>query len=286
MTWLRWFGYALAACLVTWGLAATVGYWLWSGGTRELERRLATFDRPLAATRYHPSELEGLPPPVQRFFRSVLTEGQPIVTTTSLEHKGEFNMGEAEDNWRPFHSRQQATASRPGFIWDARVEMMPGVLVRVHDAYIGGEGLLHAALLGLVPVADLRGTPELAEGELLRWFAEAAWYPTALLPSQGVRWEHVSDKVARATLVDGAVSATLTFTFGDDGSMEVVRAEARGRTVGGRVLLTPWEGRWSDMRVQNGMRVPMRGEVAWLTPEGRKAYWRGTVTSLSYEFAP
>jgi hypothetical protein len=28
------------------------------------------------------------------------------------------------------------------------------------------------------------------------------------------------------------------------------------------------------------MRVPMRGEVAWLLPEGDKPYWRGTVTAL------
>ena len=40
------------------------------------------------------------------------------------------------------------------------------------------------------------------------------------------------------------------------------------------------------MQTQGGMRIPMTGEVAWLTPEGRKPYWRGTITSLRYEFAP
>jgi hypothetical protein len=29
----------------------------------------------------------------------------------------------------------------------------------------------------------------------------------------------------------------------------------------------------------------MRGEVACVLPEGRKPYWRGTITSLAYEFA-
>lgn len=61
--------------------------------------------------------------------------------------------------------------------------MLPGLPARVHDAYVAGEGILHASLLGLFTVADLRGTDYIAEGELMRFFAEAAWYPTALLPS-------------------------------------------------------------------------------------------------------
>ena len=47
--------------------------------------------------------------------------------------------------------------------------------------------------------ADLLGAlGEVAQGELMRFFAEAAWYPTALLPSQGVRWQAVDDTSARA----------------------------------------------------------------------------------------
>src|SRR3712207_6139748 len=72
--------------------------------------------------------------------------------------------------------------------------VMPGLPVRVHDAYVAGEGILHASLLGLFPVVDMRGTSDVAEGELMRFFAEAAWYPTALLPSQGVRWEARSEE--------------------------------------------------------------------------------------------
>lgn len=56
--------------------------------------------------------------------------------------------------------------------------------------------------------------------------------------------------------------------------------------VAGRIEMTPWEGRWSNVQSHGGMRVPMTGEVAWLTPEGRKPYWRGTISALRYEFAP
>ena len=69
------------------------------------------------------------------------------------------------------------------------------------------------------------------------------------------------------------------------GVIDSVRAEARGRTVGKNVVMTPWEGRWSDYAERDGVRVPTRGEVAWPTPEGRRAYWRGEVTGITYESA-
>ena len=86
---------------------------------------------------------------------------------------------------------------------------------------------------------ELRGTPEVAEGELMRYFAEAAGYPTALLPSQGVRWQAIDARQAGATLTDGTLSLTLTFTFGEDGLISRVRPKARGRLVGGSPVTTP-----------------------------------------------
>ena len=122
----------------------------------------------------------------------------------------------------------------------------------------------------------------------MRFFAEAAWYPTALLPSQGVQWTAVDDRSAQATMRDGPLTLTLTFAFTDEGLMESVRAQARGRTENGQIVMRPWEGRWFDFQEQSGMRVPMRSEVAWLLPPelgGRKPYWRGAITSLRYELA-
>ena len=122
-------------------------------------------------------------------------------------HQGQFNLSETGERWLPFTSDQLVVTSRPGFDWEGRIRLLPGVNIRVHDAYIAGEGMLHAALFGWLPVVNDRA--ELARGELLRFLAEAGWYPTALLPSQGVRWDGLDDRAARATLVDGNLTATL-----------------------------------------------------------------------------
>ena len=163
--------------------------------------------------------------------------------------------------------------------------MAPALSVNVHDAYITGEGILHASLFGLVSLANLRGTPEAAQGELMRFFGETAWYPTALLPSQGVQWEAVDDTSARATLKDGKTTVTMLFRFNEDNLIESVRVEARPRMIAGEMIPTQWEGRWSNYEIRDGMRIPLDGEVVWILPEGPKPYWRGRITKLSYEFA-
>lgn len=117
----------------------------WRSGTEALRARLEASRRPIGTKTYYPSELTGLPEPVQRYFRAALRRGQHVIATVNVEHRGTFNPSETGEQWKPFVSTQRVVTQRPGFDWDARIAMMPGMTVRVHDAYIAGEGLLHAA---------------------------------------------------------------------------------------------------------------------------------------------
>ena len=285
MTWLKWFGLVVAILAVLVVALAAYGLWRWKEHSATLLAKLELARQPHAVARYDTREIEGLPAPVQRYFRAALTDGQAIVTAVSIRHAGTFNMSANGEQWKPFTSEQRVITKRPGFDWDARVMMFPCVPVHVHDAYIAGTGLLHGAVLGLVTVVDIADTPEIARGELMRFFAEAAWYPTALLPSQGVRWEAVDESSAHATLNDGPLTLTLLFRFNAEGLVDTVRAEARDRVVDGRTVAAPWQGRYWHYAMQDGMRVPQEGEAAWLLPKGDKPYWRGTTLSATYEFA-
>jgi hypothetical protein len=269
-------------------VAATFSYgaFRWNARTRELREQLEAARVPLHPRAVDFGELEGLPVVVQRYLRRVLKEGQPMVAAVSVQHNGRMNMGAASEQWKPFTSEQRVVTQRPGFDWNARISMLPGVPVRVHDAYVAGDGILHAAVLGLFTVAGASGTRDMAEGELMRFLAEAAWYPTALLPSQGVRWDAVDAHSARGSLSEGEIGLTLLFSFNADGLIETVRAEARGRMVSGQSVRTPWQGHFWNYVERNGMLVPLDGEVAWVLPEGVKPYWRGTISEIAYEFAP
>ena len=255
----------------------------WADGTAELRGRLQAARTAIAPAAFGQAAIATLPPPVQRYFRAVLTEGQPMIAAVHLVHTGTFNSSTDRVRWNVFTSTQLVITQRPGFDWDARVHMAPGVTMRVHDAYAGGEGMLRAAVLGLFIVADARGTPEMARGELMRFLAEATWYPTRLLPGNGMSWDAIDDSTARATLRDGDVDASLEFHFDAQGFVREVSTSARDRTVGDRLVPTPWRGRFWNYALRNGMRIPLDGEVEWALPGGPLPYWRGHIASITSE---
>ena len=280
---------ALALCLLAVALLGLSAYGRsrWAVATQALLGQLEAARLPARASRYAVRELEGLPEPVQRYFRAVLKEGQPIVTGVTVEHTGTFNVTAfaSRERWMPFTSEQRVVTNRPGFVWNARMAVLPGIAILVHDAYAAGVGTLHPALLGLISLTHQSGTGDIARGELMRYMMEAAWYPTALLPSQGTEWSAVDEASADATMADGGIRMSMRFTFGVGGLIESVRADVRGAMVDGKVVMLPWEGRLSNYQERAGMRVPLTGEAAWAPPGECKPYWRGTITSADYELA-
>jgi hypothetical protein len=200
-----------------------------------------------------------------------------------VEQSGTFRAGGAAAPWRPFRATQHVTTRPPGFVWDAAIEMMPWVPVRVMDAYHDGRGLLRAVLGGVLPVMEAEPGPALDEGELLRYLAEAPLYPTALLPDAGVEWAPVDDTAARATLVHGDTTATLTFHFNERNEVDRVEGKRSYTREDGTLESRSWVGHWRRYRERGGMWVPTEGEVAWVDPEkGETSYWRGQMDRLHY----
>ena len=258
----------------------------WQASTQVQMAKLEAARVPAPAGRYDANEIDGLPLPVQRYFRAVLKDRQPLIAAATFELAGTINMSATGEQWKPFTSTQRAVVHRPGFLWNGRVSMLPGLAAHVHDSYSAGVGTLHAAMLGLFTVAQVQGGGEIARGELMRYFAEMAWYPTALLPSQGVRWQAVDDHSANATLVDGPITLTLLFRFDNAGLIASVHADGRGSGVGKDMVMLPWDCSVSNYQLRGGIMVPTRGQAAWVRPEGRRPYFVGDLTSLAYEFAP
>ena len=279
--WIKWIAIIGVLIIVSFGSAAIYGSYRWESDTDRLRAKLTNGRRTIKPKIYDQKEIEGLPEPVQRFFRTVIKDGQAIVAAVKLSQQGLFNMSETENKWSPFTATQFVITQRLGFDWDARIQMAPGVNAFVHDTYLLGEGSLHASLLGLFTVAKIPSTPEANQGELLRFFAEAPWYPTALLPSQGVGWEAINDTSARATLTDGATTVSLVFQFNAEGTIDTFRTEARYRD---KLTAMPWGGRFGEYSVRNGMLIPLEGEVGWEYSEGTRLYFKGRTTEISYEF--
>jgi hypothetical protein len=259
----------------------------WRVESDALFGRLTRTEAPRAPGRVDFAELAGLPTPVERYLRLVLEDGAPLIASVQLAHEGTFNSKDDGEDWKPFTSTQRVVMQPRGFVWNATIRMAPGVSARVHDAYVDGEGILRASMAGLKDVMHLRDRDALARGELMRFVAESPWYPTALLPSEGVAWEAVDDRTARATITDGAHTVTLTFGFGDDGLIATVAATDRDRMIGGRTVPMAWGGRFWDYQRRAGQLIPTAGEVAWYPPEGGELpYWRARITAVSCTLVP
>ena len=119
-------------------IALVYGSIRWRSATKEMHAKLEEARLPIKTTRYDAKELNGLPTPVQRYFRSVLKDGQPTVLVVDMEQSGTFNMSETGEQWKPFTATQRVITNRPGFDWEARIQMAPALSVNVHDAYITG----------------------------------------------------------------------------------------------------------------------------------------------------
>lgn len=278
---------------ITMGAAAGVGLALacaavgrvhWRRATRRtVDRMVALSSRTAAAEgdlEHRREELRGLPAPVRRYFEFALGPRQPRVRVARLYQSGTF--ATRRDAWAPFRATEVFTVSPPGFVWDARIRMAPLVGVHVRDSLLDGVGTMHGEVAALVPVVDQTGTPEMAAGTLLRYLAETPWLPTALLPEAGVHWSPIEAQTARATLEHGGTTVSMEVHFGAQGEISRITAN-RFRDVDGKAVLTPWEGRYFDYVVRDGMRVPGRAEVGWHLEDGWFPYWRGAIERFEFE---
>ena len=273
----------LGALLALAVLLAAAGRLRWRSATREIRHRVesaAAGSPPPAVPRPAP---DALPLPVQRYLRRAVPPGTAPAGVVRIRQAGQFNLSESGERWVPFTATQVTILRTPGFDWDARVRFAPALPVYVRDAYASREGLTEARILGLLKVMQVRGGGLIAEGQLLRFLAEAPWYPMILAPGGLVEWSADGERSARATLRHGGLTASLRFVFGEDDFIQAVQAEARGRTVDGRLVPTPWQGRFWNYALRSGVWVPLEGEVSWVLPSGPHPYWRGRIAEIRYE---
>ncbi len=267
------------------GFALAIGNFQWRWASDQLRKQLLESGHRATRGTYDPRELAGLPAPVIRYFAASLTPGQPLIASAILRSRGAMSLDTTATRWVPFQAEQTIMSQPPGFFWDARVRAMAWPATFVRDAYVEGIGVLQASIGGVVPVVNQRGRGELARGELMRYLAEAAWIPTKLLPSQGVRWAAVDDSTADAEMVDRELQIFLRFRFDDTGGIREVSSEVRPRMLGTTFVPMRWGGRFWNHAKRGGMRIPLDAEVAWRGPGGEQPYWRGHMEQANYQFA-
>lgn len=230
------------------------------------------------------NRLTTLPAPAARYFKTALKDGQPYIRTAHFKQSGDLKISPGAKNWSQFKAEQTATAFKPGFIWDAKIYMAPLINMRVRDSLINGKGAGKVSLVSSFTIAEDGDHHKLNSAALHRFLAEAVWYPTALLPGEGVKWKALDRNRAIASLTDSGITVSLEFRFNEAGEVTGIYTPGRYGRFDGEYIKKPWEGRFSRYKEIQGMKIPMNGEVGWHLQDGFWLFWKGKIDEISYEF--
>ena len=179
------------------------------------------------------------------------------------------------ESWMSFTATQTISTRECEFDWRARAG--PLGMVSARDALKNGEGLFDIMALGFIPIARAEHSSALMRGELMRYLAELAWAPDAILFNTALRWrEDGPDRLAVSTS-SGEIGAEVLLSLDSDGRIAGGFAPDRPRSATAPYLPTPWRGRFSDYRCHYNRWLPFAGEVAWEIDGKEACYWQGRI---------
>lgn len=256
-------------------LAALLAHFILSGA---FASRTEALRRALAITQTSaPPDQTPIPQLVRNFaVRNGGTVGGPPALT--MMQSAEMRL-EPDRPFFPIQASQLTGSRNPGFVWHAAGTMAGFIPIEVVDSYVDGKGSLEARIIGSIPVASVQGA-DVAKGEAMRFLAELAWNPDALLNADGLKWRQVDDQTVEVSLATSGGLARVKLLFDGAGDIVGIVAEDRPRSVGNVTLPTRWLGRFSDYAQVGAYRFPRHGEIAWDLPNGEFIYWRGDVLTL------
>ena len=197
-------------------------------------------------------------------------------SSVTLTQTGRLKRNLGIESWMAFRATQTISTRECAFDWRARAG--PFGMVSARDALKDGEGRFDVIALGIIPIARAKRSSALMRGELMRYLAELAWAPDAILLNTALRWREDPDQLA-VSAGSGETAAKVILSLDSEGRIGGTFAPDRPHSASAPILPTPWRGRFSDYRHHDNMWLPFAGEVAWKIDGKDQVYWHGRIVS-------
>jgi hypothetical protein len=220
----------------------------------------------------------GVPALVRRYIERNVPADRRVRSAVHFTQVGEMQL--KPGRWLPFRAEQEIVVDRVEFAWRARFRAAPLVSVRVQDWYRSGVGGLDGRLWGVVPVVHASGE-QVARGEAMRYLAELALAPQAMVANGALEWRPVDESTVEVATRVARERVAVLLHFDAAGDVVCASTDARPRMVGKQVVDTPWSGVFGGYREFDGVRLPASAAVSWLLPDGPFTYFRARVTGWS-----
>ncbi|MBN8949854.1 DUF6544 family protein [Rhizobium sp. 60-20] len=186
----------------------------------------------------------------------------------------------SDGRWTKFTATQRIDFQNPGFEWRARVG--PFGLLCVRDALKDEGPILDVKVLGIRLISASSG-PSATKGEIMRYLAELAWAPDAIMQNEQLHWRVLNHDTLSVACEAQSARGEVQLGLDSDGRIGSVYAPDRPRREGATFVERPWRGRFYDYRWHDGRWLPFAGEVGWDVGGESFVAWRGELTNWAIE---
>ncbi len=196
-------------------------------------------------------------------------------SSVSLSQRGRMKPRVGASSWMAFTATQSISTHTCAFDWKARAG--PLGLVSGRDALKDGEGRFDIMALGLIPIVRAAHTAALVRGELMRYLAELAWAPDAIVLNTELRWQQDGPNRLSVAAGHGDSSSRVMLSLDADGRIAEAFSPDRPRSATAPVRPAPWRGRFSEYRQHRNRWLPFAAEVGWEIEGKECVYWQARV---------
>jgi len=230
----------------------------------------------------NPVSRASLPVATQRWLERALPHNLDLPSSILIEQEGTMDI---RGKWTPFTAKGTYKASPLSFSWQASFRLLPGVWVVAEDGHLGGQGWGSSRLWGIIPMGKLTDS-ELLTIQLVRNLGELPWLPSFVLADPTLTWTDAGETAFEVRSTAGDREVMVRFDINDQG--DVIRASSPSRPydVPDGFAEAPWYYEFNDHQDYNGVRIPAAAVATYDKEEGPWEYFRGRITSVTFEKTP
>ena len=227
-------------------------------------------------------KIENLPPQLYKYFHTVLTDSFYIPRFVNVRQTARFRTTK-NSSWLPVKAKEYFTTKKPNYIWDAEIRTNIFFWVKTVDSYINGKGNMLIKINSSITISDDYNI-EMNKSGLFRYFSEAVFFPTSLIPNDSLVWNILDTNIAEIKFKDNSNSIVAKVYFNNTGTIDKITTYDKYRTTKSgyaKTLYTIYYSKykWYDEKCF----IPTHYELEWDLPEGKFRYAKFDIIKINYE---